>query len=199
MLSPETYLLRQVEWQFFCTLTFEGRVRSADDMRRAAHAWLRDVGFSYRKPWHSQLWALRMELGEKFGRPHFHSLLAGLCDRGVSLRELHRVRVLWARRGFGFAMVRRFENGSDGVDYMLKPSLAEQYADAKGLTLCALKGSDRSFAGADSYEMGKFASPASELQIAHAVWRHVAEKRGFSVSVGDVGSWSLLKSGRLAS
>lgn len=200
MIRPDTYLLREIPWQTFSTLTFQGRLKGDDARARALFGFNRDVAKSYLIPDRFFLWASRDEQGEKFGRPHFHCLHAGLCDpaKGVTIRDIHRLRMMWVRLGFGFAMVRRFRNGADGIDYLTKPGLVEHSTEADGLTLATLRKTSRSTAGADRYEFGKFDSQVSGLQVSSAVWFAIAKKRSVSLSGREVRRWKDLSRHRPA-
>jgi len=177
--TPDAYVLKNVNWNLFATLTFsEG---SMSDRRRyhVLFAWLRTVAETYGQKFGDSLWCTRRERGETFGRVHFHALLAGLCDSPTQ-RDVFRVLRLWESFGAGFGLVRRFNNALDGIDYMTDPNKAWTVSAADGLTSGELTRRG-SHAAANAYEALKFDSMASEVEIARAVFRHVGGRRGIPV------------------
>jgi len=111
--------LSRIEWQLFGGLTFRGRVPSAG--RAYGHAWNLFQAAARRGgvPYSELLIALRAELGERGGRPHFHFLLAGLdvCNlRSFSFWLRHK----WAKEVGAFGHCRQFDTSLRGVSYVTK-------------------------------------------------------------------------------
>lgn len=185
--------MRNVPWTLFCTLTFAEGDISKRRRYAAFHAWIRLVADSYRIPSKHLLWCGRHENGELNGRPHFHALLAGLRAK-TTKQDIFRCLRLWEGLKVGFGLVRRFENTSDGVDYILKPAKREHTNTSDGLTSGILK-SSRSGAGADAFEAARFDSRASEVEIGSGVWDYVAKRRGMPVP-NERRSWRIPASER---
>jgi len=120
MESPDLYLLSNVEWQFWCTFTFQ---REVSDCVQASmlHAWMRELSSYGRVLPTKLLWVCRRELGEINGRRHFHALVAGLPSWAVTQGVCWRQMRTWNKRlKGGSARVYLFERALSGVEYTLK-------------------------------------------------------------------------------
>lgn len=158
MESADIFVLKEVPWQFFGTLTFkQARVTE----RRRLCMWyslLRHTAKAQGVTFKKLLWCLRMEHGEATGRRHFHFLLAGLPSTALNLRTCFALKNGWESlfKG-GMARVSVFDSRLDAGSYMTKP---DGFADP-----------------GDVYESVKFGSGTCSLMIAQAVWRFVEAKR----------------------
>lgn len=152
MESPDLYILTQVRWQFFGTLTFKSE-RLPERVRLAMwFATLRQVAKKFGVYFPRLLWCLRMEQGEQFGRRHFHFLIAGLPRHVVATQTCFLIMDLWGRMKGGFARVTIFDHSLNGVGYVSK---------------CLGKGAEPG----DVYESAKFGHRSSDLMLSHAVNR----------------------------
>jgi hypothetical protein len=151
-MNPEALAVSRLDWQFFCTLTFSQeslpeRVRCTMFLswaRRAAEL----AGVSFKV----LMWVLRQEAGEKTGRLHFHSLVAGVPPSCVTRTNCFRLMWHWEQVGGGIARVRAYDRALPGVSYVLK-----------GIMEC--------FDGADAYEFSKFRSDASRVTLSDSTLR----------------------------
>jgi len=143
--SPEVYLLSQIPWQFFVTLTFDdrktGRIQELAEKRRLAmvFAWLREGASWFGLHFNRVLWVWRLEAGEVGGRLHYHALIGGYPTNAVQRTTCFSLKNAWERLGGGYARVRVYSRTLDGVDYVL----AGCEAELRNL-------------GADQYESRKF-------------------------------------------
>lgn len=152
---PEIHVLNRIRWQFFGTLTFTSERIS---QRRRYHMWyafLRRTAKQYRMPFSRLLWVLREEQGEKFGRVHFHFLLAGLERRNLNRSSCFWLIDQWKQRKGGMAQVTLFDPRLNAGGYILKD----------------LANFDDSTLGGGAYESAKFGSDTCQLTIAHSVWK----------------------------
>ena len=77
-MNAEKYLLDDVGWQFFSTFSFKSlKVREAVWIKMFFTV-MREQADNFGIHFFDLMWALRYELGEQTGRPHFHALIAGL-------------------------------------------------------------------------------------------------------------------------
>src|ERR1039457_121047 len=76
--------LARVQWDFFATPTFAGKVPRTQIAHGLAFRWLQDTAKVCRVPYNRLLIALRGEVGEEKGRFHFHCL-GGNCYAQLSL------------------------------------------------------------------------------------------------------------------
>jgi len=135
MEAPDVYILSQMHWQFWGTLTFKrelpGRVVECIWV-----AWLRELSvWSGLKDCRRLMWIRRAENGELTGRYHLHALLQTGNPRLDLSRTAFALKRKWEALGGGIARVYVHEGGSSALSYMLKgPSLrdgAEQYEARK--------------------------------------------------------------------
>ena len=152
MESPDVYILSQVRWQFFGTLTFKSE-RLPERVRLAMYfALMRRIASKFRVHFRRLPWCLRQERGELFGRRHFHYLLTGLPRMNVTQTTCFYMMATWERLGGGMARVRRFDHRLSGVDYVA--------GCLNGSTL-----------GEDGYESAKFGDRSSELMLSDGLQR----------------------------
>lgn len=121
---PNIWLLNMNRhWQAFGSFTFK-RVPPQQLRISLWHDYVRVVADRYSVRSSRIVWGLREELGEIGGRPHFHALLDGLPEHGVSQTEvLFKMEQLWKKyvdRCCGFAEVHRYDRSLHGLEYILK-------------------------------------------------------------------------------
>jgi hypothetical protein len=157
---PEIHILNQIYWQFFGTLTFRSERLSERKRYGMWFALLRQISRQYKVPFERLLWVLRIEQGEKFGRTHFHYLLAGLDRRYENPTTCFWLMNGWETLGGGMSRVSVFDPRLNAGSYILKD--LDRFNDN---TL-----------GGGFYESAKFSSQDCQLMIADAVW-NVARRR----------------------
>ena len=184
MESPDVYVLSQVTWDFFVTLTFgcEDRVllKVPERVRYAMlFRWLREVAEQGKVHFPSLLFAVRDENGETGGRPHFHALL-GNTEQRPSQRSCHRIRHAWSsQEGIaGMARCTVFDPLRDAGSYLTKPETWASDTTTGGLRIAA-----HARTGGDVYESRKFGSDVVEkLTISQSVYRYIAAKRAAALA-----------------
>ena len=150
--------LGRLEWQFFATFT----LRRADESDRIKasmfFATLRDQARGLRVHFKTILWALRHELGEVTGRPHFHCLIAGLPRHLACYATCFAFKKVWERHGGGMARVYLYNPLLDGVGYTLK-----------GIEAANLR------TGGNWYELRKFGGTC-DVMLSESLIEHLAER-----------------------
>src|ERR1035438_2883869 len=91
------YTLARINWDFFTTHTFKNPLPRESVRKAMFWRWCRDVSRISGVPYKDLLIALRGELGEIGGRPHFHSLLGGVTRSEEHTSELQSLRHLVCR------------------------------------------------------------------------------------------------------
>lgn len=152
---PEIHVLNRIRWQFFGTLTFRSERLSERKRFGMWFAALRQISRHYKVPFDRLLWVLRREEGEKFGRTHFHYLLAGLDRRYENRTTCFWQMDCWEKLRGGMARVTVFDPRLSAGSYILKD----------------LANFDDSTLGGGFYESAKLSSQDSQLTIADAVWK----------------------------
>jgi hypothetical protein len=148
MESPDIYVLAQLRWQFFGTLTFK-KERMPERVRLGMYfAMLRQLASKHGVYFPRLPWCLRQESGEQFGRRHFHFLLTGLPRNVVTISSCFVIMHQWEQHGGGMARVHVFDHALNGVGYITK--CLGQTPDA-----------------GDVYESAKFGSRNCELMLSH--------------------------------
>jgi hypothetical protein len=164
-MKPEAYQLGRLDWQFFCTFSFKSLKISDGVKVKMYFALVREQADNFRIHFKKTLWALRHELGEKTGRPHFHALIAGFPNSCADEATCFAFKKLWEKHGGGNARVFVYDPRLKGVEYVLDG--AEQ----------AIKR-----AGGNWYELNKFGGRCdvmlSESLIRRLSNRQVAGQRG---------------------
>jgi hypothetical protein len=141
--------LARVRWDLFATLTFAGPVPRNSIAYGLAFRWLQEIAKSEHVPYKSLLSALRGELGEKKGRPHFHCLVGGIHTANYRATA-HRAEWHWKQAARGARVdVRRYDPTLAGAEYVAQ---------------CL---------GANAYEMNKF-NFADEVTLSASVFRLIA-------------------------
>lgn len=181
MESPDIYILSQVRWDFFATLTFKASEQRLQKMPERAKfamlfAWLREVAEMNNTYFPELLFAVRPEKGEMTGRFHFHALLGNTKLR-PSVRTCHRVRHAWSalEGNAGMARVTVFDPHRDAGSYLTKPEPLET------CTRGGLRTGGHARVGGDVYESKKFGQ-VENLVISKSVYRRIAANRGVEFS-----------------
>jgi len=95
--KSEVYLLSKIAWQFWCSFTFR-RVDITERLRRGAFfTLLRELAENFGVSFPRLLWSLRIEHGEQTGRLHYHALVGGLPEHGVTSRTAFAMKRRWER------------------------------------------------------------------------------------------------------
>lgn len=137
--SPDAWVLARFEWDVFGTLTFKGFTPPPLSVMDSCCAeFIRRVGKEiYHVPSaHDYIWAVRYELGESTGRPHYHFLTAPPSggERQNKIALASRMEHLWSnsvkrvlrRRSscVGFPKIRAYDSRKPGAAYICKPALS---------------------------------------------------------------------------
>jgi hypothetical protein len=121
-MKPELDSIAQVEWQWFCTLTFKSEHVAETVKVKMYFSWLRSIADKLSVHFKKVLWVLRMEHGELTGRFHFHALIGGLPEHTWNRSTAFMMMHTWENLGGGIARCYRFNPALDGVGYILKSS-----------------------------------------------------------------------------
>jgi len=171
MLQPEVHILAKVDWQFFCTFTFQND-KLPDAVRiKMFFALAREVSKDFGLHFHRLLWALRGEEGEATGRFHFHALIAGLPRHAVKPASCFSIKNRWEELGGGIARVYIYDSTLDGVSYVMK-GVPESVAFQQGA------GNQRSVrdVAARAYELAKFGGRC-EVMLSNSLLRHLENRQ----------------------
>jgi hypothetical protein len=95
MEAPEVFLLADIPWQFFCTLTFVKEDTSMEERRKMFFAWNRRSAEHFGLHFKKLLWALRHERGEITQRLHCHALIGGLRPNACNDRTCFWLEHSW--------------------------------------------------------------------------------------------------------
>jgi hypothetical protein len=161
-MNPEKHLLGNVGWQFFGTLTFKSLKVKEGVWLKMYFSMIREQADNFGVHFSKILWALRYELGEQTGRPHFHALIAGLPNSAVTVATCFSFMKIWEKHGGGQSRVRVYDPSLAGVEYVLK-------------------GVDEAFAkvvGANWYELNKFGQRC-DVMLSMSLIRHMENRSRF--------------------
>ena len=136
--------LARINWDFFTTHTFKNPLPRESVRKAMFWRWCRDVSKISGVPYKDLLMALRGELGEIGGRPHFHSLLGGVTTCNMMSLRSQLMRSWKIISGNADGDFRLYDRSLAGADYVCK---------------CL---------GANSYEINKF-SIAEETTLSDSV------------------------------
>jgi len=142
------YTLARIDWQFFTTHTFKNPMPRQETRFSMFYQWKRAVSKFSETPQNRMLVALRGELGEKGGRPHFHCLLGGVNTCNIMTTRSQMFRAWKIISGNADCDFRPYDRSLAGADYICK----------------AL--------GANAYEVNKF-SLAEETTLSESVFHVV--------------------------
>ncbi len=164
MALPESIILsRYRSWRVFGGGTWSSPVVPPPiDQRKVLFGFLYQTAKMAGIPFRRLVWATRHELGERFGRAHYHWLL-GAEAWTPHLSEMFRLNALWdSFPKAGFARNHLFHPELNGVDYV-----------CKCLSGLAFAGD----AGGDFYEGSKFALRSAEVTLSNSLLRIVGGRR----------------------
>jgi hypothetical protein len=114
------WLLSQVDWQIFGTLTFK-QVRLPERIRiRMFFAMLRKLAKRLNTYFPRLVWALCPEGDGQLIHRHFHFLIAGLPKHATPKPTCSIISDQWQRHGGGIPRVAPYDRTLDGVKYILK-------------------------------------------------------------------------------
>lgn len=154
--------LANVNWDYFGSLTFE-HVKGLSLQWSYVWRLSRYVSEISRRPYRELLQAVRWELGEVGGRPHFHTLMGG--TRVPNIKTLcHQVEAKWKSFSVGgLVEVRPYDPCGNAETYLIEE--------------CGW-----SCVGANSYEVRKFGCVNQErtLVLSSAVLRTLEVKQRIS-------------------
>jgi hypothetical protein len=142
--------LARIQWDIFASPSFKGKVPRPNICYGLAFRWLQELAKTCGVPYKRLLIALRGEVGEKFGRFHFHCLVGGTATRNYHTL-LHQAEWLWKIQSGGARVdVRQYDRSQAGAEYIVK---------------CCL--------GANAYELSKY-SFADTVTLSSSVIRLIA-------------------------
>jgi len=160
-MNPEKHTLDCINWQYFSSLTFKTlKVRQAVWVKMF-FATMREQADNFGIHLFDLMWALRYELGEQTGRPHFHALIAGAPNRFVTVHGCFSLMQIWEKHGGGNARVRVYDPTLAGVEYVLK-----------GVDQAA------ALSGANWYELHKFGAHCN-VMLSKSLIRHMENRQRF--------------------
>jgi len=160
-MNPEVHVLAHVDWQFFSSLSFKSLAVSRETWIKMYFALIRKQAENFGVHFYKILWALRYELGEQTGRPHFHALIAGLPNSAVQTRTCFSFMKIWEELRGGNARVRVYEPALAGVEYVLK-GVDEAYKNN----------------GANLYELHKFGK-SCDVMLSRSLIYHLQNRKRF--------------------
>ena len=118
--SAEVFLLSQMRWQIFGSLTFR-QERLPERVRLSMYfAMLRKVARQHNVFFSRLIWALRQEGDGKLQHKHIHFLLSGLPRHAVTPATCSLMSQKWERIGGGMARIAPYNHALNGVEYILK-------------------------------------------------------------------------------
>lgn len=134
-ITPEQFLLQEVRWLAFVTLTFKS-LKSSAVQRSMIAAWIRKVGGRSGVGRGAVVAMFRRELGELGGRVHWHGLVVApvwFIQRFVCVPYGSRCEVgrWWEELGGGMMRSRRVVVHDSAVRYVTKGTGADRYEAGK--------------------------------------------------------------------
>jgi len=172
MEKPDVYILSQVDWQFWITLTFKQDALNSEKLRQSLwFALLRDLAGWYRVDFNRLLWVRRAELGETSARLHWHALVGGLPDEAKHRATCFSIKNDWERLGGGMARVYMYDRSRSAVDYMFKGDVRIESYDHTVMT-----------DGAQFYESSKFGG-SDRVTFSEGTLRLLHRRRGIGRKV----------------
>jgi len=165
MEKPDVYILSQVDWQFWVTLTFKQDALSSDKLRQSLwFALLRGLAGWYRVDFNRLLWVRRAETGEVTARLHWHALVGGLPDVAKHRATCFSIKNYWEKLGGGISRVYVYDSSRTALAYMFKPG-----------AYCMSE-------GAQQYEAGKFGK-SDQVTFSEGTLRLLNRRRGIGRKV----------------
>lgn len=118
--SADHWLLSQVDWQIFGTLTFK-QARLPERVRIGMFfAMLRKLAERLNTHFSRLVWALCPEGDGKLIHRHFHFLIAGLPKHATPTPTCSFIENQWQLHGGGIPRVAPYDRTLDGAKYILK-------------------------------------------------------------------------------
>jgi len=174
MESADVYILSQVDWQFWITLSFKSDALQSEKLRQSLwFALLRDLAGWWRKDFRNLLWVRRAETGEISARLHWHAVLGGLPDEASSRPTCFAIKNDWERLGGGMARVYVYDKRRTALAYML---------DLPGVSSCGPQSTGVMSDGAQDYESRKFGQ-AGLVTFSEGLTRLLRRRRGIDRKV----------------
>ena len=165
--SPETFFLSSIYWQLFGGLTFP-RANMSERFRLSMwFSFVRAIADHNRLHFKNVLWCLRLERGDLLGRLHFHFLIAGLPEQGITMGNRFAIRALWKSIGGGVSRIDLYDSRLHGLPYIA------------GLLGCSA--SDIG-SGSMAYESAKFGAAGSGLMLSKSVEKLISANQRRSLS-----------------
>jgi len=152
--NPDAFFLGSIMWQLFGGLTFRQAELSERVRLSMWFAFFRQIAAHNRVHRKDLLWCLRLERGDSFGRLHFHFLIAGLPEQGVTMGNRFAMRALWKRLGGGISRIDLYDNRLHGLPYI---------AERLGCSTSDIG------SGSMAYESAKFGAARSVLMLSKSV------------------------------
>ena len=148
--NPDSWILEKVDWDAFCTFTWAD-VPPLSVQEKCMLELIRRVAKQvYRVPRIvDYYWALRYEIGEKTGRPHWHAVMGAYRNPPTTNKTIisNQIEHIWEkevkqfrnkrvkshgweyqdkvyRPCVGFAKVRPYDSSMAGAEYVCKPALS---------------------------------------------------------------------------
>jgi len=151
------WVLQQVRWQIFGTLTFK-QARLPERFRLSMFfAMLRKLADRLHVYFPNLVWALRQEGDGQASHRHFHFLIAGLPRHAATNRTCSFLSDQWQRLGGGMARIALYDPTLGGVAYILKYS-------GKAIQMGGI-------------ESAKFGPRNCELMLSHSLERMLMARR----------------------
>ena len=135
--SPDAWILSKFEWDVFGTLTFEDPIPPLSVIDKCGAEFIRRVAkhiYEVSNP-NKYIWAMRYELGEKTGRPHFHFLTAPprgakRKNKKILAKQMEHIWYQEVRKRVskkygpcvGFPKIRPYDSLKAGASYICKPA-----------------------------------------------------------------------------
>ena len=138
--SPDSWILEKVDWDAFCTFTWAD-VPPLSVQEKCMLELVRRVAKQvYRVPTIVEYyWALRYEIGEKTGRPHWHAVIGAHRNPPTTNKTIisNQIEHIWEKEVkqtkskiykpcVGFAKVRPYDSSKAGAEYVCKPALSSR-------------------------------------------------------------------------
>ena len=161
--NPDAFFLGSIMWQLFGGLTFRQAELSERVRLSMWFAFFRQIAAHNRVHRKDLLWCLRLERGDSFGRLHFHFLIAGLPEQGVTMGNRFAMRALWKRLGGGISRIDLYDNRLHGLPYIAG--------------LLGGSASDIGSTGSMAYESAKFGAARSVLMLSKSVLKVIKANR----------------------
>lgn len=158
MESPDLYLLREIDWHLYCTLTLDpSNVKKPFSVLASiVRTWHAKVS---RESGHAQRYICPFfapqEDGEMNSRPHFHSCIANIANKKWQNIGFHEtIARMWP---LGIAEIREYIPAEDGIGYITPASW---------------------HAGANAFEIKKMCDDMNRVCTNENFWKELAKVRG---------------------